>query len=258
MSKPRLDIDKERGKKDSNLPNEYYLLDDYVIKDGQIHPYAIICPGGGFAKVSSYIEGTPIAKKLNEKGISAFVLYYRIKEKSFFPNPIDDLAEAVRYTQKNSVNYNICSSNYSIWGSSAGGYLAASFGTENMGFSKYKLPKPKAIILAYPVISMSKQFCHKGTHDRFLGENATTEMEDFTSIEKNVTKKFPPTYVWCGKNDQTVNPKNTHMMEAALNEAGVAVCAKFFNDASHGIGPGSGTDAEGWINEAVQFWMKQK
>lgn len=258
MSERRPDIDKEQGAKDANMPNEYRLLDDYVINDGLIHSYAIICPGGGYGKVSSYIEGTPIAKKLNEQGISAFVLYYRIKEKALYPAPMDDLARAVRYTQENATKYNLDQSNYSIWGSSAGGHLAASFGTENMGYLKFDLPRPKVIVLAYPVISMEKHMSHQGTRNRLIGEDANAEMEEFTSIEKHITKSFPPVFIWCGENDQTVNPENTRMMEAALKEAGVPVCAKIFKNASHGIGPGTGTDAEGWIRDAVEFWMMQK
>lgn len=257
MSKPRLDIDKEQGAKDANLPNEYRLLDDYVINDGEKHSYAIVCPGGGYAKISSYIEGTPIAKKLKEQGISAFVLYYRVKEKALFPAPVEDLARAVRYTQENASRYNLEQSDYSIWGSSAGGHLAASFGTENMGYLKFGLPRPKALILAYPVISMDKCYSHQGTHNRLLGKDATKEMEDFTSIEKHVTKSFPPTFIWCGENDQTVNPENTRMMENALKQVGVPYNARIYHDASHGIGPGTGTDAEGWINQAVEFWRQQ-
>ena len=48
--------------------NSYSLVDDYVIQDGKTHPFALLVPGGGYTMVSSFIEGVPIAKKLNEKG----------------------------------------------------------------------------------------------------------------------------------------------------------------------------------------------
>ena len=53
-----------------------------------------------------------------------------------------------------SDEWNLDMENYSLWGSSAGGHLVASFGTDSMGYKKYNLPKPGAIILSYPVISM--------------------------------------------------------------------------------------------------------
>src|SRR6266481_1128845 len=38
----------------------------------------IICPGGGYRILSFDMEGTAVAKRLNEWGIAAFVLKYRI------------------------------------------------------------------------------------------------------------------------------------------------------------------------------------
>ena len=40
----------------------------------------ILCPGGAYRKVCSYIEGAPIARRLNELGISAYIVYYRVKK----------------------------------------------------------------------------------------------------------------------------------------------------------------------------------
>ena len=119
---------------------------------------------------------------------------------------MDDLARSIREIFANSIKYNLDTSNYSIWGSSAGGHLTASFGTDNMGFIKYKLMKPRALILSYPVITMNKKFTHKLSHDLLLGHDASEELENFASIEKNITNKFPPTYVWCGDADTVVNP----------------------------------------------------
>ena len=40
-------------------------------------PFAIICPGGGFAYVASLHEGFPHALEISKKGYNAFVLKYR-------------------------------------------------------------------------------------------------------------------------------------------------------------------------------------
>lgn len=233
------------------------MVDDYVINDGQIHPFAVIIPGGGYHIVASFIEGTPIAKRLNSKGISAFIVYYRTKEEARYPAPMDDLARAIRQILDNSAKYNIDPNNFSIWGSSAGGHLTSSFGTDNMGYKKYGLPKPKALILSYPVITMDKARTHQGSHDLLLGENATKEQEEFASVEKHVTKDYPPTYIWCGDKDVTVHPDNSKMMADALKKVGVPVEIDIFPNVVHGIGPGTGTSAEGWINKAVDFWLNQ-
>ena len=244
--------------KNTNPSNEYYLIDKYVINDGITHQFAVICPGGGYFFVSLQKEGISFAEKLNEMGISAFIICYRVKEKAIYPAPMDDLAHGIRDIFNNIDKYHLDPSNYSIWGSSAGAHLASSFGTENMGYKKYNLPKPNALILCYPVVTMTQKYAHQGSHDMLLGDKPTEEMENFASIEKNVTKNFPPTFLWCGDNDQIVDPENSKMLAEQLKKFDVPHNFEIYPDVAHGVGLGVGTNAEGWIEKAVDFWMKQK
>lgn len=146
---------------------------------------------------------------------------------------------------------------YSIWGASAGGHLAASMGTTSMGYIKYHLPKPGAVILAYPVITLEKNLTHQGTRENLLGKNATEKIAKEHSIDSNVDANYPPTYIWCGTADTTVPPENTKMMEKALNEKYIPCQCEIFEGVEHGVGPASGTNAEGWIDHAVEFWKKE-
>ena len=166
---PAPDIIPEQQVKDDNpTRNEMWLDTRFLLKDGAKHPLAVIVPGGGYGAVCSFIEGVPFAKKLNEKGISAVIVYYRVKKKALYPAPQDDLAEAVREILGKADEWNLDTENYSVWGSSAGAHLAGSFGTLNMGYSKYGLPKPGALVLCYPVISTDPAITHMGTHDWLL------------------------------------------------------------------------------------------
>lgn len=258
MWKFPVDADAKQFEDDLSMPSHYQLIDDYVLQDGKKHPFSIVVPGGSYRCVANFIEGKPIAQKLNQKGISAFILYYRTNEQARYPAPMDDPARSIVEIFDNSDKYSLDTTNYSIWGSSAGGHLTASFGTEHMGFLKYKLMKPRALVLSYPVITMDKKFTHRLSHDLLLGHDATDEFENFASIEKNVTKKFPPTYVWCGDADTVVNPENSRMLARELQAAGVPVKIEVFPKVVHGVGPGTGTAAEGWIDKAIDFWMSQK
>ena len=237
--------------------NAYRLVDDYVLQDGWPHPFAVLVPGGGYQAVCSFIEGVPIAKKLNELGISAFIVYYRTKKRAAFPNPQDDLARAVREILANAERYHLITKNYSVWGASAGGHLAASFGTTSIGYKKYGLPKPGAMVLLYPVISMDPAVTHKQTHDALAGQRAYPAMEALTSVDLQVNADYPPTYLWCGDEDDLVSPKNSKRMAAALQAAGVPVQFDMFPGVGHGVGPGTGTSASGWIDRAVAFWKNQ-
>ena len=239
--------------KDFWRPNRYRLK-EYVIKDGKKHPFAVICPGGAYSMVCGFIEGMPYAKKLNEMGLSAFVVYYRCKKKALYPAPQDDLARAIHEIMARGDEWNLDLEHYSVWGSSAGGHLAASFGTKNMGYEKYHLPKPGALVLTYPVITMG-ELTHADTCRNLLGEEPTKEMIEFASIEKNVTPDYPDTFIWCGDADRTVLSENSHMLAEQLEVNNIRHQFLVYPGVDHGVGLGTGLACEEWIEEAVRFWL---
>ncbi len=252
------DYDSEQAARDLSRISAYELDDRFVIRDGKCHPAAVICPGGAYEMIASFIEGVPIARKLNELGVSAFILYYRVGKEALFPAPQDDLAQAVREVLSKADIYRIDAQHYSVWGASAGGHLAAGFGTEALGYLHYGLPRPSAIVLMYPVITMDPAYTHEVTHDNLLGPgNADPRQEHFLSIDEQVTRNYPPTYLWCGDADTSVPPENTLRMAAALKRAGVPLVCEIFPGVEHGVGPGTATAAEGWIDRAAAFWLEQ-
>jgi len=249
------DVDREQELLDEKQKIEYCLDERFVLSDGKKHKLAIICPGGGYERVCSFIEGTPIARRLNALGISAFIVYYRCKTP--FPAPLDDLAKAVRFILENAEKYNLETENYSVWGASAGGHLAACFGTESLGYPKYNLPKPGAIILEYPVISMDKSITHLGSRENLIGNNPTAQLEALTSLENQVTSAYPRAFFWCGKDDTSVPCENSIRFAKALENSKIDHCFTLYESAPHGLGPGTGSQAEGWIERAVNFWINQ-
>jgi len=156
------------------------------------------------------------------------------------------------------MEYLLDTAHWSVWGSSAGGHLAASFGTANMGYSHYDLPKPEALILTYPVISMRPDLTEQQTHNMLLGDPAEASMEAFASVDEQVNADYPSTYIWCGDADKTVKPDNTRRMAEALKKAGVPYQCEIFPGVDHGVGPGTETAAEGWIEHAVAFWKRRQ
>ena len=76
-----------------------------------------------------------------------------------------------------------------------------------------------------------------------------------------ITPDYPPTYHWYGKNDLTLakmcTPAQGRVIENALVKNGVTHIFHRYDNAPHKIGPGRGTDAEGWIVEALAFWQQQ-
>ena len=108
----------------------------------------IICPGGSFCYLHINTEGIDVANWLNKKGVSAFVLKYRLvhsetdnpmKEKNekmkdtgnlvklfapLVPLAIADAKQAIVYVHKHAGELGVASNKVGIMGFSAGGTLA--------------------------------------------------------------------------------------------------------------------------------------
>lgn len=235
----------------------HYRLDEYVIRDGKRHAFALICPGGGYMMVSDAPEGRAYALELNKRGYSAFVLHYRCRRKARYPAPQQDVAKALHDILQRADELRLDVTNYSLWGSSAGGHMVASFGTVDMGYAQYDLPKPGALILSYPVITMGA-LTHKWSRNNLLGARPTQEQIELTSVERHITADYPPTYVWCGDADTVVDPQNSRMLVQALASQNVPCEYREFHGVEHGVGLGTGLACEPWFDEAVAFWEKQR
>ncbi len=227
-------------------PNKYGLK-PYLINDGKKHPFAVICPGGGYGMVCSFVEGLPYAEELNKRGYHAFVVYYRVKGKARYPHPQEDLQKAINDIFAHEDEWNLDITNWSLWGSSAGGHLVASMFIED-----WKIPKPSALVLIYPVITLGEH-THLGTRNNLLGKNASQEMIEKLSINLHIDCNFPRTYFWNGTADKSVDPINSNLLEESLKKAGVSYKRDVFLGVGHGVGLAKGTNAEKWFDKAIEF-----
>lgn len=109
--------------------SEAQRLDIYIPdKEGIEFPVIIYIHGGAFMSGDK-------SKKLNSKleslqrGYALVSMNYRLSGESKFPAQIHDVKAAIRWLRANAKKYNIDGSKISVWGGSAGGYLAALAGT---------------------------------------------------------------------------------------------------------------------------------
>jgi acetyl esterase/lipase len=186
-------------------------------------PFAVVAPGGGFAYVGSVHEGFPYATAINDEGVNAFVVRYRVGQGQV--PAAEDMAAAIELILQRAAELGVDTSGYSVWGSSAGARMAALIGSHGVErFSGASLPGSAAVIMAY------------------------TSHSDVSGSE-------PPTYAIVGENDGIAPPANIERRVAALRSAGVDVEFRVVPGVAHGFGSGRGTPAEGWIAEAVAFWL---
>ena len=82
----------------------------------------VIFPGGGYHHRAEH-EGKGYAEFLNEHGITAFVVDYRVIPNRF-PAELSDARRAMRFVRKNAELFGIKKEKIAVMGSSAGGHLA--------------------------------------------------------------------------------------------------------------------------------------
>lgn len=202
----------------------------------------IICPGGGYVRLAITSEGEYVAKWFAEKGVSAFILKYRLPDETRMERkeivPLSDAQQAIYYLRSNSEKFGIDSNKIGIIGFSAGGHLAASasvhFNDSFLRKSNHSL-RPDFSILIYPVITMQNDFTHPGSKKALIGENANDSLVSYFSNELNVTEKTPPTFIMHATDDKVVPVENILKYYDALKRNNVNAALHIFQKGGHGF-----------------------
>ena len=74
-------------------------------------------------------EGAVEARWLNDHGVSAYVLQYRLSPAYRYPAPMQDGARAVRFVRSHAKDWGLRPDAIGVWGFSAGGHLAGYLAT---------------------------------------------------------------------------------------------------------------------------------
>ena len=185
--------------------------------------FAVCNAGGGFAYVGAMHDSFPHALELSKKGYNAFALIYRPGAQT----ACEDLARAISFIFAHAEELQVDTVSYSLWGGSAGGRMTAYLGTYGpAGFGGDDLPRPGAAIIQY------------------TGHSQYSEND-------------PPTYSCVGENDGIASWRTMEARLQRMAELGIDTEFHHYPGLGHGFGLGTGTAAEGWLDDAVAFWEKQ-
>ena len=182
--------------------------------------FAICNAGGGFAYVGAMQDSFPHALELSRRGYNAFALIYRPGAQT----ACEDLARAIRFIFEHAEELEVNTDGYSLWGGSAGARMAAwlgSYGTEAFGEGNY--PRPAAVVMQY------------------------TGHTDYTAGD-------PATFACVGERDGIANWQTMQRRLDAMSALGIPTEFHHYPGLPHGFGLGTGTVAEGWLDQAVAFW----
>lgn len=185
--------------------------------------FAVCNAGGGFAYVAAMHDSFPHALELSKKGYNAFALIYR----PGWDTAVEDLARAISFIFENAEELEIDTDCYSLWGGSAGGRMTAylaSYGPAAFGGDE--LPRPGTAVIQYT------------GHSEY-------------------TQNDPPTYSCVGDRDGIASWRTMQNRLNAMSALGIDTEFHVYEGLGHGFGLGTGTVAEGWLDDAVDFWEKQ-
>lgn len=222
----------------------------------------IVCPGGGYAIVSTYNEGLYVADWMLEQGITVAVVKYRL------PNfnhevPYSDVANAFRYCRAHASEWGV--NQIGVMGFSAGGHLAAT--ASNLWTDA--ITRPDFSVLIYPVITFTPGTTHRGTHKNLLGDKRMIQERymDRYSMEKQVGRQTPPTFLALCSDDTTVPAENSLLYYNRLIELDVPVEMHIWPTGGHGWGfssekfVGKGNDKFAYGREdyynSLARWLKE-
>lgn len=213
-------------------------------------------------------EGAAYAHWLNDLGINAFVLKYRLVKDGYrVPTILEDAARAVRLVRTNADKWQLDPKRIGIIGSSAGGHLSATLMTRfDSGHSDSADPiehassRPDLGVLCYAFILFDRND-DPARHERFLGPNPTPEQIRGLAPALNVTKETPPCFIWQTVEDPGVKVENALVFADALRRAGVPFDLHLYQKGRHGIGLGNATYDPAKLHPwtaACAFWLKEQ
>lgn len=195
----------------------------FYFKGNPGEKFAIYNAGGAFAFVGAMQDSFPHALELSKKGYNAFALIYRPGAQT----ACEDLARAITFIFDHAQELEVDTACYSLWGGSAGARMAAWLGTYGpAAFGGDDLPRPGTVVMQYTG----------------LGE---------------YSEEDPPTYACVGDRDGIAPWQIMKARLDAMRADGIPTEFHRYPGLGHGFGLGTGTSAEGWLDDAVDFWEQQ-
>lgn len=240
----------------------------------RLRPAMLVLPGGGYSYCSER-ETEPVALKFLTQGYCVFVLVYSTAP-SKYPTQHREAGMAMAYIRKEAENLAVRTDNVCAIGFSAGGHLCGCLATmydspvlDILGEDK-SLVKPDACALMYPVVIYGEKG-HKSSFNKICGDDE--DLKNSISLEKRVTEKSVPAYIFSTVGDNVVPCKNSLALACAYEEKGVPFSLHIYEKGSHGLSvnditsdkakvletrlPLTADNYNQWIDQ-VTVWLKER
>jgi acetyl esterase/lipase len=227
----------------------------------------IIAPGGAYLGLASNLEGRQIADWYTSRGVTGFVLRYRLGSKYLYPIPLQDAQRAIRFVRSHANEFGIGPDRIGFMGFSAGGHLAAITATM-FDSRKPDAPdpidrvssRPDFVVLGYPWLNaMEKNETGVLSYCSALKIPAgqCTNFEQY-SPDQHVSAQTPPTFIYHTTDDELVPVEASMKYYRALRTAGVPVEMHLFGHGRHGSGLGLGDASLDLWPVLLESWLRSR
>ncbi|WP_428631878.1 alpha/beta hydrolase [Sphingopyxis sp.] len=206
----------------------------------------ILAPGGGYRYVVIDKEGYELARWLKDRGVTVYVLFYRLPGDGWTNGsdvPLADAQRAVRLVRSRAKIDGIDPTRVAFGGFSAGGQVATSLLTRfdarvyaSVDPADTLSARPDALAAIYPVVSMDPAIAHAVSREKLIGANPDAAREKLYSPERNVRPDQPPLWLLHAEDDRVVKIDNSIRLREATRDVGAPCEAHFFERGEHGFG----------------------
>lgn len=227
----------------------------------------IIAPGGAYLGLAANLEGRQVADWYTSRGVTGFVLRYRLGSKYLYPIPLQDAKRAVRFVRSHAKEFGIEPDRIGFMGFSAGGHLAAMTATMFDG-GKPDAPdpidrlssRPDFVVLGYPWLNAMEKdqtgllpYCSALK----IPADQCTKFEQY-SPDEHVSAQTPPTFIYHTTDDESVPVEASMKYYRALRGAGVPVEMHLFEHGRHGSGLGLGDASLDLWPVLLESWLRSR
>lgn len=207
------------------------------------HTAVVILPGGGYLHVVMEKEGGVEARWLNARGVSAYVLQYRLSPAYHYPSPMLDGARAIRFVRSHAREWDLRPDAIGVWGFSAGGHLAGFLATADASGKPQTVDpidresaRPDFAILSYARLNLSPEVPGTFGMQTLVGKDASELVMNEISPIKHVSRNTPPVFLYANERDEKVSAINATSFYEALLRADVDAELHIFETGPHGTG----------------------
>lgn len=237
---------------------------DLEVPEGTAPAPLVIMLHGGSWSSGSRDEFT--APELVENGIAVATVDYRLAPDYRFPSNIQDVKAAIRFLRAHAGEYRLDPNRFGLWGSSAGGHLAAlaALSGPSAGWDVGENLNQSSAVQAVVDWFGPTHFLGLETAPERPRQLVVNAFGSDPLVWRQGSPLFlvhagaPPFLIMHGRNDRLVPLEQSETLNNSLKQAGVTSDLVIVENAGHGFRPDGGTPSPAGAalrQRVVQFFL---